>query len=194
MGHDRLRHRLHGTAFRRLSAQLPGRFKDDEVDALAYSPQGFIWDNCLAQGKTLRDYGEFTITRKKWRDNARAGKPKFLDHYREFIARHRHIEMHSDPGVETLRPYMAAQYIGWDLDVPDVQRAATFIEELKGFERKREFSQSRHHRAAQRSYQRHGPRLPHPGGASGGQRFGVWADCGCPQSQPVLAGNLHPGH
>jgi hypothetical protein len=29
---------------------------------------------------------------------------------------------------------MDANYIGWDMDVPDVQRAATFIEELKGFE------------------------------------------------------------
>jgi YVTN family beta-propeller protein len=112
----------------------PDGCEDDEVDALAYSPEGFIWDDCLTHGKTLRDYGEFTITRKKWLDKTRAGKPKFMDHYNEFIHGTATIEMHSDPGVETLRPYMDANYIGWDMDVPDVQRAATFIEELKGFE------------------------------------------------------------
>jgi len=112
----------------------PDGCEDDEVDALAYSPEGFIWDDCLAHGKTVRDYGEFTITRKKWTDQARAGKPKFLDHYKEFINGTATIEMHSDPGVETLRPYVAAKYIGWDMDVPDVQRAATFRAELKAFE------------------------------------------------------------
>jgi YVTN family beta-propeller protein len=112
----------------------PDGCDDDEVDALAYSPEGFIWDDCLAHGKTVRDYGEFTITRKKWRDKGRAGKPKFLDAYNEFINGTAAIEMHSDPGVETLRPCFVPNYIGWDMDVPDVQRAATFIAELKAFE------------------------------------------------------------
>jgi hypothetical protein len=117
----------------------PDGCEDDEVDALAYSPQGFIWDDCLAHGKTVRDYGEFTITRKKWRDKARAGKPKFLDAYNQFINGTAAIEMHSDPGVETLRPYFVTNYIGWDMDVPDVQRAATFIAELKAFETNGDF-------------------------------------------------------
>jgi YVTN family beta-propeller protein len=112
----------------------PDGMGDDEVDALAYSPEGFIWDDCLAHGKTVRDYGEFTITRKKWRDKARKGSPKFLDAYNEFINGTATIEMHSDPGVETLRHCFVANYIGWDLSVPDVQRAATFIAELKAFE------------------------------------------------------------
>jgi DNA-binding beta-propeller fold protein YncE len=112
----------------------PDGCADNEVDALAYSPEGFIWDDCLAHGRTVRDYGEFTITRKKWRDKGRPGVPRFLDHYKEFVNGTATIEMHSDPGVETLRPYFVTNYIGWDMDVPDVQRAATFIAELKGFE------------------------------------------------------------
>jgi DNA-binding beta-propeller fold protein YncE len=112
----------------------PDGCEDDEVDALAYSPEGFIWDDCLAHGKTLRDYGEFTITRKSWRDPARQGKPKFLDHYHEFVQGTDTIAMHSDPGVESLRPHMAANYIGWDMDVPDVQRAATFVSEFRRYE------------------------------------------------------------
>jgi hypothetical protein len=112
----------------------PDGCEDDEVDALAYSPGGFIWDDCLAAGKTVRDYGEFTITRKKWRDQARSGKLRFLDAYHDFINGTAAIEMHSDPGVEKLRRCFAPNYIGWDMAVPDVQRAATFIAELKGFE------------------------------------------------------------
>jgi YVTN family beta-propeller protein len=106
---------------------------DDEFDALAYSPQGFIWDDCLSHDKTLRDYGEFTSTRKTWRDKGRAGKPKFLDAYNDFVNGTANIDMHSEPGVKTLRPYIDPDYIGWDLDVPDVRRAAAFIGELNAY-------------------------------------------------------------
>jgi len=109
----------------------PDGCDDDEIDALAYSPAGFIWDNCLAHGKTIRDYGEFAITRKTWRDKHRKPAPKFLDAYREFRDGTHQIEMHSDPGVESLRPYLARDYIGWDLAVPDVQRAAEFLAEFR---------------------------------------------------------------
>ena len=37
------------------------------------------------------------------------GKPKFLDHYNEFINGTDTIEMHSDPGVESLRPLFGRQ-------------------------------------------------------------------------------------
>jgi hypothetical protein len=114
----------------------PDGCEDDEVDALAYSPAGFIWDNCLAHGKTIRDYGEFTITRKTWRDKHRKGTPKFLDAYNEFRNGTHDIEMHSDPGVESLRPYVDKDYIGWDMNVPDVQRAAEFLTEFRQYEAK----------------------------------------------------------
>ena len=41
----------------------PDGMEETDVDAMAYSPAGFIWDNALAHGKTLRDYGEFTMGR-----------------------------------------------------------------------------------------------------------------------------------
>ncbi len=116
----------------------PDGCDDDEVDALAYSPEGFIWDNCLAHGKTIRDYGEFTITRKSWRDKTRKGSPRFLDCYHQFLDGSNEIALFSEPGVESLRPYAPTNYIGWEMAVPDVQRAATFIAELNEFERKGE--------------------------------------------------------
>jgi len=100
-------------------------------DALAYSPAGFVWDNALAHGKTLRDFGEFTTDQKHWKDSTRKDKPGFLDVYREFINGTETIALWSEPDIESLRPYMATNTIGWDLDVPDLFRAAQFIKELK---------------------------------------------------------------
>ncbi len=112
----------------------PDGLDDGGIDALAYSPAGFIWDDCLAHGKTLRDYGEFAIARKSWRDPVRRGPIHFRDHYNAFINGAETIAMHSEASIKSLEPYLAARYIGWDLDVPDAQRAAIFNSELHDFE------------------------------------------------------------
>ncbi len=117
----------------------PDGMEDKDIDALAYSPQGFLWDNALAHGKSLRVYGEFAITRKSWKDPARKGDPKFLDHYREFLDGTDTINLRSEPAIESLRPYLATNTVGWDLAVPDVFRAAQFIKELKQFEQSGRF-------------------------------------------------------
>src|SRR5882672_1840428 len=46
-------------AFAGFPRSYPDGMEDDDVDALAYAPSGFIWDNAIFHGKTLRDYGEF---------------------------------------------------------------------------------------------------------------------------------------
>src|SRR5581483_479880 len=112
----------------------PDGMEDDDVDALAYSPAGFIWDNAIVHGKTLRDYGEFAITRKSWVDKSKKKEPGFIDHYREFLQGTHTINLYSEPAVESLRPYLATNTVGWDLDVPDAFRAAQFVAELKQFE------------------------------------------------------------
>ena len=114
----------------------PDGMDDTDVDAIAYSPGGFIWDNVLAHGKTMRDYGEFAITDKSWKDPARKGKITFLDHYREFIEGTTNIHLSSRPAIETLRPHLNTNTVGWDMDVPDVFRAAQFIKDLREFEQK----------------------------------------------------------
>ena len=108
-----------------------GGMGDGGKDALAYSPAGFIWDNVLAHGQTLRDFGEFTTTTKKWRDPARPGKITFRDCYRDFVSGANEIQISCEPDIGTLRPFMVTNTASWDLDVPDVFRAAQFIQELK---------------------------------------------------------------
>jgi YVTN family beta-propeller protein len=107
---------------------------DGGVDALAYSSAGFIWDNALAHGKTLRDYGEFAITEARWKDRSKTRPPKFLDYYKEFTEQTGAIEISCRPAIESLRPYLVTNTVGWALNIPDVFRASQFIRELKRFE------------------------------------------------------------
>jgi YVTN family beta-propeller protein len=108
----------------------------EELDALAYSPAGFIWDNALAHGRSLRDFGEFTLSHMRWKDPSRKQAPTFLDCYRDFTSGSNMISLWSEPSVESLRPYLATNTIGWNLNVPDVFRARRFTEALKEYEKK----------------------------------------------------------
>ena len=103
-------------------------------DALAYSPAGFIWDNALAHGKTICDFGEFATSTSHWKDPARKGKPHFLDYYHQFLNGTDEIAIGCAPDIEALRPYLVTNTVGWSLDVPDQFRAAQFIKELKHYE------------------------------------------------------------
>jgi DNA-binding beta-propeller fold protein YncE len=112
----------------------PDGMEDSDVDALAYSPKGFIWDNALAHGKTLRDYGEFTIGSAGWRDRRRKGAPRFLDYYDDFLRGTGLTHITSHPAIASLEGHIKTDTIGWHLSVPDIFRAAKFIEELRHFE------------------------------------------------------------
>jgi YVTN family beta-propeller protein len=114
----------------------PDGMGEDEDDALAYAPSGFLWDNALAHGKTLRDYGEFAAPAVKWRDPKRKGSPKFLDCYRQWKGETNDVIFASYPMVASLKPYLPTDYVGWAMEVPDQYRADFFIRELKEFETK----------------------------------------------------------
>jgi YVTN family beta-propeller protein len=117
----------------------PDGMEDNNVDALAYSPGGFIWDGAIARGKTLRVYGEFAITETRWTTSGKKGAPKFLDYYRDFVDQTHQIKISSRPGVESLRPYLNTQTVGWDMDIPDAFRAAQFLKELHEYEQSGKF-------------------------------------------------------
>jgi YVTN family beta-propeller protein len=113
----------------------PDGMDEKGVDALAYSPTGFIWDHVLAHGKTLRDYGEFTIGIAGWKNPATKRTPRFLDFYHDFKNQTGLLRIGSKAAIPTLAPYINTNTIGWHLDVPDLFRAAEFIKELRQFER-----------------------------------------------------------
>jgi YVTN family beta-propeller protein len=113
----------------------PDGMEDDDVDALAYSPAGFIWDNVLKHGKSLRIYGEFAATEKRWTDPSRKGDMKFTDHWKDFTTGAGDIRIWSRPTIESIRPYLCTNTVGWDMDIPDVFRAREFIKELREYEK-----------------------------------------------------------
>ena len=103
-------------------------------DALAYSPAGFIWDDALAHGKSVVNFGEFTTTSKHWKNPSVKKKITFADTYQDFVTGAHAIEYTCEPDIAALRPFMVANYPGWDLAVPDVSRAAFFKRALQQYE------------------------------------------------------------
>ncbi len=112
-----------------------GGFAENGADALAYSPAGFIWDNALAHGKTVHDFGEFTTSSKRWKNPTVKKKITFTDTYNDFISGANAIEYACEPDLERLRPFIEKDWASWDLDTPDVLRAAKFIKRLAEFEK-----------------------------------------------------------
>ncbi|NLE36826.1 MAG: phosphoesterase, partial [Pirellulaceae bacterium] len=107
-------------------------------DAMAYSPGGFLWDNALAHGKTLRVYGEFVQATVRWRDPARKGRPNFMQCYRDYRDGTNKIEITATAAIKTLEPHICPTAIGFPGIVSDQHRADQFLRELKEFEAKGE--------------------------------------------------------
>ena len=117
----------------------PDGMDEDDADALAYSPAGFLWDNALRHGVSLRNYGEFMQPRVRWRDPAWTGSPDFLACYRTWRDGGDEVLFECVPSVETLRSISPSAYVGWSMDVPDQYRADFVLRELREFEARGEF-------------------------------------------------------
>jgi YVTN family beta-propeller protein len=109
-------------------------------DAMAYSPTGFLWDNVLAHKKTLRVYGEFAPGRITWKDKTKKGTPKFIEIYNDFVNGTNLIDIRAVAGIKTIEPHMCPTATGFPLIVPDVHRAAQFINELREAEKTGKFA------------------------------------------------------
>ncbi len=97
-------------------------------DAMAYPKTGFIWDNALDHGKTARIYGE--ACKPEWK----SGK-KWTGIYNDFIAG-KPFKFQNITTIDRVRGILSPAYPGYDShNVPDVLRAASFIKELKAFEK-----------------------------------------------------------
>ena len=119
----------------------PDGMGEDESDAMAYSPAGFLWDNAVLHKKSIRNYGEFMGPTVRWKDSNRKGTPDFLSCYRTWKGVSNEVLFESRPSVESIRAFSPPEYVGWSMSVPDQYRADFIIRELKEFEAKGEYPQ-----------------------------------------------------
>jgi YVTN family beta-propeller protein len=111
-----------------------GSKSPDAADALAWASSGFIWDNILVHGKTLRNYGEWMQSRAGWSNPKKKDKIMWSDFWGAFNTNAAAVQLRSRAMIRTLREHSDTNSVGWDLKVPDVMRAAEFIRELHSFE------------------------------------------------------------
>lgn len=117
----------------------PDGMGEDEADAIAYSPAGFLWDNAVAHGKSIRNYGEFMAPTCKWADPEKKGAPSYMACYRTWKGESKEVIFQSEPAIESIRPFSPSGYVGWNMSVPDQFRADVVLSELKAYEEKGEF-------------------------------------------------------
>ena len=113
----------------------PDGMGDDESDALAYSPAGFIWDNAVLHKKTIRNYGEFMKPTVRYREAGKKGTPDYMSCFRTWKGGDE-VVFASEPCIESIRPYSPTSYVGWSMQVPDQVRADFILKELAEFEQK----------------------------------------------------------
>jgi DNA-binding beta-propeller fold protein YncE len=83
---------------------------EGKFDLIARPAGGYLWDRCADAKVSYRSYGEWVENGKTLKDPS--------------TARVKTLEGHIDPW-----------YRGYDLEYPDVKRAARFLDELQSFER-----------------------------------------------------------
>jgi DNA-binding beta-propeller fold protein YncE len=107
----------------------------DEIDALAYAPSGFIWDNALRHGIPLWNFGEFMMHDCGWRDPSRRGDPGWTDYWDEYLHGRGEVSIRSVPGIETIDAFSPRDTVGWNMSVPDVWRAGYIANQVEAWDR-----------------------------------------------------------
>jgi DNA-binding beta-propeller fold protein YncE len=113
----------------------PDGMGPDEVDALAYAPTGFIWDNALRHGVSIYNFGEFMMNECRWADPNRPGSPAWKDYWEEYLHGRGEVVIGSTPGIETIEPFSPTDTVGWIMEVPDVWRARYIVNKVREWER-----------------------------------------------------------
>ncbi|MCF8380165.1 MAG: hypothetical protein K9H49_11345 [Bacteroidales bacterium] len=100
-----------------------------QEDALVYAPSGFIWDNARRNGVDVKIYGEAAIPVMKDKSQT------WTDIYSGFL-KGEQLQFHNSTTLNTVQDILSTTYPGYGYGhrIPDVLRAATFIEELNHFE------------------------------------------------------------
>jgi YVTN family beta-propeller protein len=113
----------------------PDGMGPDEIDALAYAPSGFIWDNALKHSVSLWNFGEFTMQSCGWTDPTREGNPRWADYWDEYLHGRGEVKIGSTPAIPTVAPFSPTDTLGWNMDVPDQWRARTIVNQIAAWDK-----------------------------------------------------------
>jgi len=96
-------------------------------DAMAYAPTGFIWDNALSHGRSVRIYGEASVPVL---DN----KLKWADIYNKYIKGEK-VEFFNRTTIEPVKAILSQTYPSYgNHEFSDAMRADALIKELNEYE------------------------------------------------------------
>jgi len=99
-----------------------------QTDALVYAPTGFLWDNAMQNGKSVRIYGEASVP-------VIENNLKWPDIYKMFLNGDS-IKFTNRTTIEPVRKILSETYPSYgNHEFPDIMRADAFITELRAFER-----------------------------------------------------------
>jgi len=98
-----------------------------QADALVYAPTGFIWDNALRKGKSVRIYGEASVP-------VIDRNLKWADIYKKYINGEK-VEFTNYTTIEPVKNILCQTYPSFgNHEFSDVMRADALIKELKDYE------------------------------------------------------------
>jgi YVTN family beta-propeller protein len=113
----------------------PDGMGEDDEDALAYSPAGFIWDNAMKHKVSIWNFGEFAAPMCRWTNPHGRGSPTWQNYWDEFQNPKGEVHIESRPSIETIRHFTPTNYVGWIMEVPDVWRARYITNQLAEWEK-----------------------------------------------------------
>jgi hypothetical protein len=98
-----------------------------QEDALVYTPTGFLWDNAVKHGKSVRIYGEASTPQYD-------EKHTWTSIYQTFLKGEK-FEFTNHTTIKPVEAILSPTYPSYDDHrIPDALRAKAFIEELKKYE------------------------------------------------------------
>ena len=98
-----------------------------QADALVYAPTGFIWDNALSKGKSVRIYGEASVPVLDRNMN-------WSDIYKKYINGEK-VDFTNYTTIEPVKKILSQSYPSFgNHEFSDVMRADALIKELNGYD------------------------------------------------------------
>ncbi|NOY76988.1 MAG: beta-propeller fold lactonase family protein [Calditrichaeota bacterium] len=101
-----------------------------QYDAMVYPEYGFIWNDALANGKRVRIFGEACFV--QWDHNR---WKTWNDIYTDFVSGKKAFQFVNKSTIAPVNKILSQKFPAYDHKIPDILRAAAFIEELKAYEK-----------------------------------------------------------